>query len=102
MSALRLNNLLCGWCRSEEMMADIPKSPSLNTQLANALAALATAQDNLARLRAAADSARREECTAVFKVNEAQRHFDALVAEVKKSAPHDTDWRRRVGLPVEA
>lgn len=34
---------------------------------------------------------------AMKRVVEAQRHFDALVAEVKKSAPRETDWRRPVG-----
>ncbi len=81
-------------------MSDIPNSPSLNTQLANAVAAVASAQDYLKRMRELADSARRNETDALNKVNEAQKHFDALVAEVKKSAPKDTDWRRPVGMPA--
>ena len=83
-------------------MTEIPKSPSLNTQLANAVAAVAQAQDYLHRMQELTAAARRNECDALNKVNEAQRHFDALVAEVKKSAPRDTDWRRPVGLPAEA
>ena len=82
-------------------MSNIPTSPSLNTQLANAVAAVASAQDHYHRAHEAANQARREETTALNKVNEAQRHFDALVAEVKKSAPRDTDWCRPVGLPAE-
>lgn len=83
-------------------MNEIPNSPSLNTQLANAVAAVASAQDHLASMRELTAHARRNETHALNKVNEAQRHFDALVAEVKKSAPRETDWRRPVSLPAEA
>jgi indole-3-glycerol phosphate synthase len=81
-------------------MNEITTTPSLNTQLANAVAAVASAQDYYHRMRELADQARRNETAALNKVNEAQRHFDALVAEVKKSAPRDTDWRRPVGRPA--
>lgn len=83
-------------------MSEIPKTPSLNTQLANAVAAVASAQDYYRRMHELANQARRDESAALNKVNEAQRHFDALVAEVKKSAPRDTDWRRPIGLPAGA
>ena len=79
-------------------MSNIPTNQSLNTQLANAVAAVATAQDNLHRMTEIANAARREETDARNRVNEAQRYFDALVAELKKSAPRDTDWRRPVAL----
>jgi uncharacterized protein with PIN domain len=75
-------------------VSDIPKTPSLNTQLANAVAAVASAQDHLEQMCARTRTAEREETAARNKVNEAQKHFDALVAMVKKSAPRDTDWRR--------
>lgn len=75
-------------------MSDIPTSPSLNTQLANAVAAVARAQDRLDQLARAARIARNEETDARNRVNEAQRHFDTLVALVKKSASPDTDWKR--------
>ena len=80
----------------------IPKSPSLNTQLANAVAALAAANDRLTHMKSVTEAARREETAARNKVNEAQRLFDALVAEVKKSAPRDSDWRCPPSLPAEA
>ena len=80
----------------------IPSSPSLNTQLANAVAAVASAQDHLDRMRELTGHARSNEADALNKVNEAQRHFDALVAEVKKSAPRETDWRRPIGQPAGA
>lgn len=83
-------------------MTTIQKSPSLNTQLANAVAAVASAQDQLRIMRDRLALAQREETDAINKVNEAQKLFDALVAEVKKSAPRDTDWKRMPGLPVDA
>jgi len=82
-------------------MADIPNSPSLNTQLANAVAAVASAQDYFLRMAELTGVAQRNETDALNKVNEAQRHFDALVAEVKKSAPLKTDWRRSRGMKAE-
>ena len=81
-------------------MSDIPKTTSLNTQLANAVALVAAAQDYLRRMTELTASARRNETDALNKVNEEQRQFDALVAEVKKSAPRDTEWRRHVSVPV--
>lgn len=74
-------------------MNEIPKTPNLNTQLANAVAAVAAAQDNLLIMADRTANARRDETEALNRVNEAQKHFDALVNEVKKSAPRDTDWR---------
>ena len=53
---------------------------SLNTQLANAAAAVASAQDRLARMCELAERARHDETDARNKVNEAQKHFDELVA----------------------
>ena len=73
---------------------------SLNTQLANALAHVAVAQDHLIRMCELTSYARNNETDARNKVNEAQRHFDALVAQAKQSAPRDTDWTQRKGEPV--
>ena len=75
---------------------------SLNTQLANAVAAVASAQDYLGRMCELTARARNEETDARNKVNEAQKHFDELVALVKKSAPRGTDWTRPVGVPIDA
>jgi len=83
------------------MSVEIPKTPSLNTQLANAVAEVARAQDHLRHMSDRVALARRDETDALNKANEAQRFFDALVAEVKKSAPRDTDWRRPAGQPAE-
>ena len=81
-------------------MSERPES--LNTQLANAVAAVASAQDYLARMCELTACARRNETDARDKVNEAQKHFDALVAQVKKSAPRDTDWTRPAPQPLPA
>ncbi len=67
---------------------------TLNTQLADAAAAVASAQDYLVRMKALADSASRNETDALNKVNEAQRYFDSLVVQVKRSAPPCTGWGR--------
>jgi hypothetical protein len=77
----------------EDRMSDTKTTSNLNTQMANAIAAVATAQDYLDRMRKATAQARREEAIAVNRVNDAQRNFDALVAEVKKSAPIETHWQ---------
>lgn len=79
-----------------------PSKGSLNTQLANAVAECAVANDRLAVMRERLCEARREETEAINKVNEAQKHFDELVALVKKSAPYSTDWRRPKSEPAEA
>jgi len=65
---------------------------SLNTQLADAVAAVATAQDYLDRMCMATTAARSNETDARNRANEAQKKFDDLVALVKKSAPRDTNW----------
>ena len=77
------------------------KKQSLNTQLANAVAAVASAQDYLGRMCGLTACARNRETDARNKVNEAQKHFDELVALVKKSAPRNTDWTRPVGVPID-
>lgn len=73
---------------------------SLNTQLFNAVAAVAAANDRHARMREMTAQALREETAALNALNEAQARFDGLVAEVKKSAPRDSDWKRPRGVPV--
>jgi hypothetical protein len=74
-------------------VSDIPKTPDLNMQLANAVAEVARAQDALQLAVSRTAGARNAEADALNRANEAQRHFDTLVAEVRKSAPQSTDWR---------
>lgn len=74
------------------MNQGIPKSPSLNAQLANAVAAIACAQDTLVQMAERTRHAQQAESDARSKVNELQKHFDALVAEVRKSAPLGSSW----------
>ena len=73
-------------------MSERPES--LSTKIANAAASVANAHDHLARMSELADAARRDETNARNLVNEAQRNFDILVAEVRNSATRGTDWRR--------
>lgn len=73
---------------------------SLNTQLVNAVASVAVAQDHLKRMTDIREQAYRDESEARTKVNEAQKNFDDLVKQVKKSAPRDTNWRSVGGVPV--
>jgi hypothetical protein len=75
---------------------------SLNTQLANAVARVAVAQDDLDRMCQLTSMARQNETHARNLVNKEQKHFDELVAAVKKSAPRDTDWARPVGIREKA
>ena len=81
-------------------MSEVPES--LNTQLANAVGAVAVAADYLTRMREQTAAAQRSETDALNRVNEAQKHFDELVTLVKKSAPRDTDWKRPVGVRHDA
>ena len=67
---------------------------SLNTLLADAVANVAVANDSLAKRRETTRAARIEEAAAINHANEMQKKFDELVMMVKKSAPHDTDWKR--------
>lgn len=73
---------------------------SLNTQIANAVADLKLKSETLAHLSDLARRASREEMDAINRINEAQKKFDELVAMVKKSAPHNTDWKRTTGITV--
>jgi len=75
---------------------------SLNTQLANAVLAVVVANDRLDHFREVTSQARRDETTALNNANQAQKHFDELVAMVKKLAPRETDWKRHGGTPVNA
>lgn len=82
-----------------QVMSERPQS--LNTQLANAVASIAAAQDYYQRTKERAAIARNEETDALNTLNKAQENFDNLVAEVKKTAPQGTDWRKPRGQDVE-
>ena len=81
-------------------MSDEETPQALGTRLANAAEAVAQAHGYLNRMRDLHARALRDETDASNRVREAQQKFDALVAEVKKSAPRDTDWKRSPGFPV--
>lgn len=80
-------------------MAERENPKSLNHQLSDAVSEVATAHDYLNRMRDLHARSLRDETDAFNRVREAQQKFDALVAEVKKSAPRDTDWKRSPGFP---
>jgi hypothetical protein len=67
---------------------------TMGERFATAVAELTDAQAHLERMRLITSEARNNECNALNKANEAQKRFDALVAEAKKSAPRETEWRR--------
>jgi predicted kinase len=70
----------------------IDNKKSLNSQLYDAVAAIAVASDNLRVAQSRVSDARREECNSINKLNEAQKHFDELVNLVKKNATKGSDW----------
>lgn len=74
---------------------EIQLSPSLNTQLANQVAAIVRAQDRLVLLKRRTAEARAEETAALNLLNREQQRFDALVEAVKKDAVQDSDWKRK-------
>lgn len=47
-----------------------------------------------------ASIARNEETDARNRLNEAQKAFDAAVAEMRKQAPRDSEWKRERGVPA--
>ncbi len=69
---------------------------NLNTKLAEAMSALAEANKRLLEASQLVSHHRREEINATNKVNEAQRHFDPLVEELKESAPYGSDWKKNM------
>lgn len=64
--------------------------------LLDALAALRIAVDDLKDAREAAHEARARENTALNKVNEAQKQFDASLAQTRQeTAVPGSDWHRQ-------
>lgn len=88
--------------KSLEIMSDIPASPSINVQLANAVAEVAKANDFLIQMRQQSAVARNNETDALNRLNKEQKRFDELVEAVKKSAPPETDWQRRTVMRKSA
>lgn len=77
-----------------------PADGTLNTQMSNAIAEFALALDQHSAAAASTERARRDETTALNRVNEAQKKIDALTAELKKQAPRGSDWRRPKSEPA--
>ena len=49
---------------------------------------------------AAEERARRETTLARNEINKLQKAFDTVLADMRKHAPHSTDWKRQPGIPV--
>lgn len=64
-------------------------------ELDDALAALRTAQTLYAGAKEAREVASREETSALNKLNEAQKQFDAAVATVREAPEWGTEWHRQ-------
>ena len=71
---------------------------SINSDMNQAIIDLDTAIQRHAMARKRESEARNETCAAINRVNDAQKRVDALVAELKKLAPRDSDWNRPQGI----
>lgn len=61
---------------------------------------LAMARSEFESADVAYQRASRDRTTATNRLNEAQKAFDAVVAEMRKDAPRDSDWKRQTGVPA--
>jgi len=59
----------------------------------NALNELEVASAALAEARERLNSARREECDCINRVNKAQKALDEIIAKTKALAPSGSDWK---------
>jgi len=77
-------------------MSDLPKTPSLNEQLFNAVSAVAKAQDFFNRTTAAVEKALKDQDEAREKLSAEQEQFDKIVDFVRKDPPARTRWAEAV------
>ena len=68
--------------------------------LAEAAQALSEATDSYNRTDQRYREASSDRTNAANRLNEAQKKFDAVIADMKKSAPRDSDWNRPKGYPA--
>ena len=68
---------------------------SIQRALVDILAELEQAKTDLAFADNKLSDVRAEHTAALNKVNRLQKEFDAVVDEMKKSAPRDSDWKRK-------
>ncbi len=71
---------------------------SINSDMNQAIIDLDTAIQRHAMARKRESEARNETCAAINRVNDAQKRVDALVGEMKKLAPRESDWNRPQGI----
>jgi hypothetical protein len=68
---------------------------SINSEIDAALRELVDANDQLASAEVKLNDARRNQCSAINRVNEAQKKIDVIVLYLKQGAYRDTDWSRK-------
>lgn len=74
-------------------MSDHKKSTETMT-LEQAAEKVRLAQDNYDDAKDKAEHARRRETSAFNALNDAQKEFDAVVAQMREGAPRDSDWAK--------
>ena len=70
---------------------------SINSDMNQAIIDLDTAVQRHAMASKREAESRKELIAAMNRVNDAQKRVDALVAELKKLTPRDSDWNRSRG-----
>jgi hypothetical protein len=73
-------------------MADLSRHPDPAVRIGPLAQAVRVAQEELCARTKAAEAARREQITAINRLNEAQKAFDEAVAALRTSAPRDSGW----------
>lgn len=71
---------------------------SINSDMNQAIIDLDTAIQQHAMASKRESQARNETTAAKNRLNDAQKRIDALVVELKKLAPRDSDWNRPQGI----
>lgn len=76
---------------------------SINSEMSEAINELSAANEYFAAARCRTADARRAETALLNRVNDAQKKLDALIANIKKGAPYESDWRRTTfrGVPAD-
>ena len=71
---------------------------SINSDMNQAIIDLDTAVQRHAMASKREAESRKELIAAMNRVNDAQKRVDALVGEMKKLAPRESDWNRPQGI----
>ena len=79
-----------------EKSASLPADPK---GLAELVKELDAAMEQHQQAELVESAARRDMCEATNRLNAAQKALDEYVAELKRKAPWNTDWKAKRGLP---